>query len=70
MDKPPMDDISFHTILGRTRDATMKLRSNLNSREVPLIVDSGSTHNFIAKSLVIKFKLKIQQVAPFGDSFW
>lgn len=58
-------EISLHAIFGRTSGATKKLKGKLNSRDVILLVDSGSTHNFMEDALVTKLGLKVQQVTPF-----
>lgn len=41
-------EILFHVILGKTNGVTMKLYGEINHRKVLILVDSGSTHNFMA----------------------
>ena len=47
-----MVKISFHAILGKTNEATMKRKGMLGGGEVFLLVDNGFTHNFISNALV------------------
>ncbi|GKC97941.1 retrotransposon gag domain, retroviral aspartyl protease [Tanacetum coccineum] len=58
--------ISLHAILGKPHPTTMKIQGKLNSTEVLILVDGGSTHNFISDILVSELKLANELVAPFG----
>lgn len=65
--EPPEDaEISFNAILGRPIATTMKLCGSLAEKEVLLLVDSGSTHNFISDSLVHDLKLAASSISNFG----
>ncbi|KAL4273003.1 hypothetical protein GQ457_13G020660 [Hibiscus cannabinus] len=44
----------------------MKLKGILNNKEVLILVDSGSTHNFVDKDIVKDLKLPVQFIPPFG----
>ena len=46
-------------LLGKRNGTTMKLIGTLGSRKVFLLVDSGSTHNFLSDSLVNDLKVQI-----------
>lgn len=59
-------EISFYAILGKSAGTTMKLQGNIGSREVLILVDSGSTHNFVAKNIVEDLKLLVQFLSSFG----
>lgn len=59
-------EISFHAILGKSSYATMKLQGTLNGRHVLILVDSGSTHNFVSEKLVEELQLQAQAVPSFG----
>ncbi|KAK1409444.1 hypothetical protein QVD17_35970 [Tagetes erecta] len=59
-------EISLHAILGKSHPTTMKVHGMLNSTEVLILVDGGSTHNFISDVLVNELKLVTQLVTPFG----
>ncbi|GJZ55399.1 retrotransposon gag domain, retroviral aspartyl protease [Tanacetum coccineum] len=58
-------EISFHAILGQTMVTTMKLLATLSKKQVIILVDSGSTHNFISTSLVKELGLKVELVPRF-----
>lgn len=59
-------EISFHGILRQSVGSTMKLQSEINNRKVLILVDRGSTHNFVVKSIVEKHKLPVEIVPTFG----
>ncbi|KAJ0440472.1 putative nucleotidyltransferase, Ribonuclease H [Helianthus annuus] len=59
-------EISLHAILGKPHPTTMKVHGMLHSTEVLILIDGGSTHNFISDVLVNELKLASQPVAPFG----
>ena len=44
----------------------MKLRGILDTAEVLILIDSGSTHNFISDKLVSELKLITHFISPFG----
>ncbi|KAD5318401.1 hypothetical protein E3N88_18347 [Mikania micrantha] len=58
--------ISLHAILGKAHPTTMKIHGLLQYVEVLVLVDGGSTHNFISEVLVNELKLATQPVEPFG----
>lgn len=53
-------EISFHAFLGNTTNTTMKLQGTLNRRKVLLLVDSGSSHNFISEKIIEELQLLVQ----------
>nr|GEY16782.1 hypothetical protein [Tanacetum cinerariifolium] len=55
-----------HAILAKPHPTTMKVRDNLHSTEVLILIDGGSTHNFISDVLVNELKLTSKPMAPFG----
>ncbi|KAJ0442677.1 putative nucleotidyltransferase, Ribonuclease H [Helianthus annuus] len=59
-------EISLHAILGKSNITTMKLQGTLGSTEVLILVDGGSTHNFISDTLVRELKMVTQFITPFG----
>nr|GFC93991.1 retrotransposon Gag domain, retroviral aspartyl protease [Tanacetum cinerariifolium] len=61
-----MAEISFHAILSKTSGTTMKAEETLEGRKVLILVDSGSTHNFISASLVKQLGLKVSTLPSFG----
>ncbi|GMY20249.1 hypothetical protein FCV25MIE_15488 [Fagus crenata] len=50
--------ISLHAISGVQEPETMRLRGNLHLVPTTILVDSGSTHNFISEKLATKVNLK------------
>ncbi|MFS7989117.1 putative nucleotidyltransferase, Ribonuclease H [Helianthus anomalus] len=65
-DQEETAEISLHAILGKPHPTTMKVQGMLHSTEVLILVDGGSTHNFISEVLVSELKLASQPVEPFG----
>lgn len=65
-DTNDLDDISFNAFLGNTIGTTMKLQGTLNGRKVLLLVDSGSSHNFISEEVVEELQLPAQ-VCPTSE---
>ncbi|KAD2804421.1 hypothetical protein E3N88_37798 [Mikania micrantha] len=61
-----MAEISLHAIFGKSHTTTMKVLGTLNSTEVLILIDSGSTHNFISDILIHELSLITQVVNPFG----
>ncbi|KAK1412796.1 hypothetical protein QVD17_34309 [Tagetes erecta] len=59
-------EISLNAILGNSKPTTMKVYGMLNSTEILILIDGGSTHNFISDILVNELKLSTQLVSPFG----
>ncbi|KAJ7957493.1 Ty3/gypsy retrotransposon protein [Quillaja saponaria] len=51
--------ISLHAILGKQTASTMKLQGKVGKRDVLILVDSGSTHNFVSESIVQELHLII-----------
>ncbi|KAD7479902.1 hypothetical protein E3N88_03038 [Mikania micrantha] len=66
--EPPEEtaEISLNAILGRPHPTTMKVHGTLNNTEVLILVDGGSTHNFISEVLVNELHLCTQPIEPFG----
>ncbi|XP_021974781.1 uncharacterized mitochondrial protein AtMg00860-like [Helianthus annuus] len=61
-----MAEISLNAIFGKSNTTTMKLSGTLNSTEILILIDSGSTHNFISDNLVRELGLTTHLVTPFG----
>ncbi|KAM0035237.1 putative retrotransposon gag domain, aspartic peptidase domain superfamily [Helianthus debilis subsp. tardiflorus] len=59
-------EISLHALFGKPNPITMKLQGILADTEIIILIDSGSTGNFISDTLVRELKLTSQLVTPFG----
>lgn len=46
-DEVEIASISLHTILGASRPRTMRLVDQLGKKRVVILIDTGSTHNFV-----------------------
>ncbi|KAH0706344.1 hypothetical protein KY285_010847 [Solanum tuberosum] len=59
-------EISFHFVLGQSVCATMKFQGEINGKKVFILVDSVSTHNFVADSIVEEHNIPVEMVPTFG----
>lgn len=59
-------EISFNAILKKTQASTMKLQGMMGEKSILILIDSGSTHNFIAEQLVAELALPVEQIPSFG----
>nr|GEU42713.1 retrotransposon Gag domain, retroviral aspartyl protease [Tanacetum cinerariifolium] len=64
-DQEGFAEISLHAIFGKTNVTTMKLRGTIGTTEVLMLVDGGSTHNFISDTLVRELKMVTEFITPF-----
>lgn len=56
--------ISFHAIAGHVVPETLRLVGLISNQKVHILIDGGSTHNFIRHHLVFAFGLKPQSTTP------
>ncbi|KAJ8616127.1 hypothetical protein MRB53_035499 [Persea americana] len=54
-----MPEISFHAMAGATHPRTLRLQGVLKNREVTVLIDGRSTHNFIDQSIVSSLGLPV-----------
>ncbi|KAL5844087.1 hypothetical protein ACOSQ4_010045 [Xanthoceras sorbifolium] len=54
-----LSKISFHAIVGIAHPQTIRLQGRMKGKEVTVLVDDGSTHNFVEQSLVKKCGLTV-----------
>ena len=59
-------NLSYNSLLGFTSSHTMKVRGQLGSREVVILIDSGASHNFVASKLVRELGMKCEATAGYG----
>ena len=52
-------EVSFHAIAGTTHPQTIRVQSKLKITDVTVLIDGGSTHNFIDQAIVSKFGLPV-----------
>jgi len=52
-------EISFHAMTGTDHPQTVRFIGQLRNKKVMLLVDGGSTHNFIDETIVSKFGLPV-----------
>lgn len=53
-------EVSFHAIASMTHPQTMWVLGRLKNKEVMVLIDGGSTHNFIDRVVVTKFGLHVE----------
>ncbi|KAJ0836439.1 putative nucleotidyltransferase, Ribonuclease H [Helianthus annuus] len=54
-------EISFHAISGTILPQTLRLPGKIQNKDVVILVDGGSTHNFIDQALVDRFGLPLDK---------
>ncbi|KAL5775655.1 hypothetical protein ACOSP7_013212 [Xanthoceras sorbifolium] len=60
--EPPnkaIPEISFHALAGTAHPQTFRVIRKIGNRELIVLIDGGSTHNFIDQSIVTRFGLPI-----------
>ncbi|XP_028065295.1 uncharacterized protein LOC114268339 [Camellia sinensis] len=55
----PLPEISFHAIAGTAHPQTFRVMGKLQNKAVTVLIDGGSTHNFIDQAIVTKFGLPV-----------
>nr|GEU98885.1 transposon Ty3-G Gag-Pol polyprotein [Tanacetum cinerariifolium] len=61
----PHAKVSFHAITGTIHPQTLRLPSKIKNKDVVVLIDGGSTHNFIDHALVDRFGLIIDREITF-----
>ncbi|XP_020241395.1 uncharacterized protein LOC109819859 [Asparagus officinalis] len=64
MEQPP--EISLHALSGWTAYKTMRVMARIGPCEVVVLIDSGSTHNFISKKMANLLQLPVLPTEPFN----
>ncbi|XP_040996109.1 uncharacterized protein LOC121242288 [Juglans microcarpa x Juglans regia] len=58
-------EIMLHALTGWTTPRTMRITATMGSREVMVLIDSGSMHNFISDRLANSLRLPVVPTEPF-----
>ncbi|GJZ63642.1 transposon ty3-G gag-pol polyprotein [Tanacetum coccineum] len=61
----PQPEVSFHAITGTNHPQTLRLAGRIKNKDVVVLIDGGSTHNFIDQTLVDRFGLSIDRKITF-----
>lgn len=65
-DETMVGDISsLHTLSGTHTPRSLQLAGSIRGRNLRVLVDSGSTHNFIQPSIASLLKLPIEEIPSF-----
>ncbi len=59
-------EITLCAPLGSTSPSTMRLIAIINGQKVVVLIDTGSTHNFMDKGLATSLKLQVDNNSCFG----
>nr|TKR98436.1 hypothetical protein D5086_0000203120 [Populus alba] len=65
MNYEDIPEISFHAIVGVECPQTLHVLGNLRNKSVTMLIDGGSTHNFIDQAVVSKFGLPVNRGKQF-----
>ncbi|KAA8539773.1 hypothetical protein F0562_026465 [Nyssa sinensis] len=58
-------EISFYALTGWTASKTMRITAKIGHHEVVVLIDNGSTHNFISEKIADKLHLPVIPTEPF-----
>lgn len=59
-------DISgLHSLTGQTSPRSLRVLGKVENRDINVLIDSGSTHNFIEPTLAEALELKVTPISPF-----
>ncbi|KAL5576818.1 hypothetical protein UlMin_018517 [Ulmus minor] len=64
-DLPYDPEISLHALTGWTAAKTMRVTARIGTHNVVVLIDSGSTHNFISDKVAALLHLPVVPTAPF-----
>ncbi|XP_022031762.1 uncharacterized protein LOC110932814 [Helianthus annuus] len=56
--------ISIHALTGIPSYSTMRVRGSMGNRQLHILIDSGSTHNFLNESLAKKLQCEVMTISP------
>lgn len=61
---PPEAQISFYALSGHSAPETLRLLGRLANQPVVILIDGGSTHNFVQAPLVRHLSSPLNQLRP------
>ncbi|KFK40544.1 hypothetical protein AALP_AA2G009700 [Arabis alpina] len=64
--QPELAELSLNSIVGISSPQTMKLKGQILSKPVVVMIDSGASHNFVSTKLVRSLGLQIDQSNRYG----
>lgn len=64
----PCMELSAFSAGGLTQQKTLKLQGRMGERKVLILVDSGTSHNFVSHELVRELKLEQEDTSPYHVS--
>ena len=64
-DLPSDPEISLHALTGWTATKTMRVTAKIGTHDIVVLIDSGSTHNFISDKVAALLHLPVVPTAPF-----
>lgn len=59
-------ELSINSVVGLYNPGTMKVKGELQERSAIVLIDCGSTHNFISEKLVKELQLKTKETSNYG----
>ncbi|CAH9078543.1 unnamed protein product [Cuscuta europaea] len=68
--------VTVHALAGGMDSRTMRVSGNVQQHKLNILIDSGSTHNFIKQEAAGRLKLTVTKIKPFatriasGDRLW
>ncbi|KAJ0009874.1 hypothetical protein Pint_33368 [Pistacia integerrima] len=66
IDLPSDPEISLHALTGWTAAKTMRITAKIGTYEGIVLIDSGSTHNFISDKVAGLLRLPVVPTEPFN----
>ncbi|KAL0537222.1 hypothetical protein IC582_026197 [Cucumis melo] len=58
--------LSINSVVGLNDPGTMKVKGMINNKEIVVMIDCGTTHNFISENLVKSLPITIKEMAHYG----
>lgn len=59
------DVSSLNSLAGQNNPRSLRVWGRINGKEVLVLIDSGSMHNFVQPTVIEKLKIPTQQIPPF-----